>query len=235
MESMTQLDPVADAHGFVVAYPNSVDAGTIAGKWQIGCCTAQLRGTGDLHFLSNLINDLVATEHIDRTRVYVVGFSLGAAMTYRVACEMSSQVAGIASVSGFEYLSKPCNPTQHVSVYELHGTTDYYGGSCGGQTQTDVGCGFGDPGYEPSVQQTNMQWRRIDGCNSVVHTIQSGSVTRKLWPQCKAGSEVQLDVIQGGRHCYPQLGSSCGNYNATADIWRFLSRARLSSLSRSRH
>lgn len=217
MEALTQFDRLADADGFVVAYPD--------GGWELGCCDAYDDRSDDLRFLSDLIDYLARTDHIDRTRVYVAGFSAGGAMAYRVACQLSSRVAAIASVGGFEYLSRPCAPDRPVSVYEIHGTLDYYGGSCGGQTQTDRGCGLGSPGYEPSVVQTNRQWRRADGCSANHSTIRFGSVVRTLWPFCVGSAAVQLDTIVHGTHCYPQ-SDSCGNYDATSAIWRFFAPRR---------
>ena len=233
MEGLSQFDPVADAHGFLVAYPDAMDPGVFGRDtgWQLGCCDTYNRATTDFHFFSSLVSHLAQTEHIDTHRVYMVGFSLGAAMTYRVACQTSSLLAGMASVGGFEYVSKPCKPSNPLAVYEIHGTNDYFGGSCGGKTQTDAGCGLGDPGYEPSVVQTNAQWRRIDGCSSAVQTTRSGSVYRRLWANCSGSSRVQLDEITGGSHCWPHLPaagrSACGNYNASNDIWLFLSHSSL--------
>jgi polyhydroxybutyrate depolymerase len=216
MESLTQFDRIADEHGIVVAYPN----GGTSRAWELGCCDAASNRTDDLRFLTALIDHLAKTDHIDRSRVYVAGFSLGAAMAYRVACELSSRVAAIASVGGFEYLLRPCRPDRPVSVYEIHGTADYYGGSCGGKTQTDKGCGFGTPGYEPSVRQTNRQWRRADSCKAAHTTSSFGSVTRQLWSSCAGSSAVQLDTIANGVHCWPQP-TTCANYDATKAIWRF--------------
>jgi polyhydroxybutyrate depolymerase len=226
MENLTKFDRLADAQRFAVAYPNAVGAGTIAGKWQLGCCNAALRGKVDLHFLSDLIDNLARTRRVDRKRVYVVGFSLGAAMAYRTACELSAKVAGIASVGGFEYLSKPCKPDRPVSVYEIHGTRDFYGGSCGGQTQTNAGCGLGDRGYEPSVVQTNRQWRGFDACRSPARIVSFGVVRRSTWTRCSGSAAVRLDTVQNGGHCYPQPGT-CGSYDATAAIWGFLRSARI--------
>jgi polyhydroxybutyrate depolymerase len=218
MEALTQFDPLADAKGFVVAYPD--------GGWQLGCCDAYDNGSGDLTFLTGLIDHLAKTDHIDVSRVYVVGFSAGGAMAYRMGCQLSSRVAAIASVGGFEYLSRPCGPDRAVSVYEIHGTSDYYGGSCGGQTQTDRGCSLGSPGYEPSVAQTNRQWRQIDRCGAPHTTIRFGSVVRTQWPSCAGSAAVQLDTIAHGTHCYPQP-DSCANYDATSAIWRFFAPRRL--------
>jgi polyhydroxybutyrate depolymerase len=231
MQSLTQFDKVADAEGFVVAYPNAV--GGKSGGWELGCCDARNRARNDMRFLAALIDRLAADEGIDRKRVYVTGFSLGGAMSYRLACEMSSRVAAIASGGGFEYLSKPCRPDRPVSVFEFHGTLDYYGGSCGGQTQTNQGCGLGSPGYEPSVPETNRQWRRFDRCGSKHVTSTFGTVTRKIWRDCAGSAAVQLDTAAGGTHCYPTI-NSCAHYDVTAAIWRFFEHRRLGAPNHAR-
>lgn len=218
MEALTQFDRLAAAHRFVVAYPD--------GGWQLGCCDTYDDGRGDLRFLTDLIDHLAKTDHVDLARVYVVGFSAGGAMAYRMGCQLSSRVAAIASVGGFEYLSRPCAPDRAVSVYEIHGTWDYYGGSCGGRTQTDRGCSLGSPGYEPSVVQTNRQWRHADRCSAEHTAIRFGAVVRTSWTSCAGSAAVQLDTIAHGAHCYPQP-DSCANYDATSAIWRFFAPRRL--------
>jgi polyhydroxybutyrate depolymerase len=231
MENVTQFDSVATSGGFVVAYPDAVNDPTTNTKlWRVGCCNAWRSAATDVSFVSDLIDSLAASESIDTSRVYIASFSIGSAMAYRLGCELSSRVAAFGSVGGYEYLSKPCAPDRPVSVYEIHGTADYYNGSCGGTTQTNAGCSFGQSGYTPSVQQTNQQWRDLDGCSgpaSATNTV--GTVTQQTWSGCAAGSSVRLDTIQNGPHCYPTAtATNCGAFNASQSLWSFFSGHSLS-------
>lgn len=219
IEQLTGFDGIAQSRGFVVVYPQPQ-----AGLWHLGCCNALRRSPDDVSFIGGLIDHLVATADVDPSRVYVVGFSVGAAMAYRLACELSSKVAGIGSVGGFEYLSAPCRPRRPVSIFEIHGTSDFYGGSCGGQSQSDVGCGFGQPGYEPSVQQVNTQWRHLDGCPAAVARVVTGPLVEQT-SSCRDGTGVRLDTIKGGSHCWPGGAgeSTCLHFDASLALWIFLS------------
>lgn len=220
METMTGFDVIAQSRGFDVAYPEPQ-----AGVWHLGCCDALRGNRDDVEFISRLISRLAADASVDAARVYVAGFSVGAAMAYRLACELSPQVAGIGSVGGFQYLSKPCRPKRPVSVIEIHGTADYYGGSCGGQTQTNAGCSFGQPGYEPSVRELNAQWRKLDSCPSHVATRVRGGLSSSTASGCSQGTGVRLYTIQGGGHCWPAgVGQTgCLAFDASLAIWSFLS------------
>jgi polyhydroxybutyrate depolymerase len=217
MESLTGFDGLADKDGFLVAYPEAEN-----GIWHLGCCNAERSSPDDVEFISALIGHLVATANVDPSRVYVTGFSVGAGMAYRLACELSSQVVGMGSVGGYEYLSKPCAPQHPVTIYEIHGTKDYYGGSCGGTTESDEGCGFGDPGYIPSVLQLNEQWRRADGCPATALATTAGVIAEQTWEPCLDGSGVRLDTIENGTHCWPTV-TTCGDFDASLTLWNFLS------------
>jgi polyhydroxybutyrate depolymerase len=218
-EAMTGFDAIAERRQFDVAYPEP-----LAGIWHLGCCDAVRKSRDDVVFISRLISRLTADASVDPTRVYVAGFSIGAALAYRLACELSPQVAGIGSVGGFQYLSNPCHPKRPVSVIEIHGTNDYYGGSCGGQTQTNKGCSFGQPGYEPSVLELNAQWRKLDSCPSHTASRVRGGLSSLTASRCGHGTGVRVYTIQGGGHCWPAVGATdCLSFDASLAIWSFLS------------
>lgn len=222
MESLTGFDELADKDRFIVAYPEAE-----SGIWHLGCCNAERSSPDDVDFISALIAHLVRTANVDPNRVYVTGFSVGAGMAYRLACELSSQIVGMGSVGGYEYLSKPCAPEHPVTIYEIHGTRDYFGGSCGGKTETNEGCHFGQQGYEPSVREVNAQWRGFDGCtpeHSTTSFTATLAVTRETWEGCMASSAVRLDVITEGSHCWPgPSATGCSTYSASEALWSFLS------------
>jgi polyhydroxybutyrate depolymerase len=225
MESLTGFDALADIKGFIVAYPDAQTNRPVAlndGLWDLGCCDAERSSPDDVNFIGDLIKHLVATANVAPDRVYVTGFSWGADLAYRLACKLPSQVAGVGSVGGSEILSTPCSTHQPVTIYEVHGTQDYYGGSCGGTTQTDHGCAFGHRGYEPSVMEVNAQWRGLDGCPATPATQVFGSITEKTWHPCRGGSAVRLDTIRDGTHCWPTT-TTCGNLDASSAFWTFLS------------
>jgi polyhydroxybutyrate depolymerase len=73
-----------------------------------------------------LIEELSASIDIDPDRIYATGFSNGAIMVYRLACELSDQLAAIGPVSATQILDdeQACHPGRSVPVIHFHGTAD---------------------------------------------------------------------------------------------------------------
>src|SRR5437762_44127 len=86
------MDAVADTAGFIVAYPDAIN-----NKWDIIFSHSPI---DDVGFINALVDTLMARYHIDTTRVYATGMSMGGFMTYRVGCELAERFAAIASVAG---------------------------------------------------------------------------------------------------------------------------------------
>ena len=65
------------------------------------CCGyAHRQNVDDVGFISALIEELVADYQVDPSRVSVTGFSNGAMMTFRLACELSGKIAAAAPYAG---------------------------------------------------------------------------------------------------------------------------------------
>ena len=99
----------AKAEKFIVACPDAL-LHNIYTYFNVGGGFEELtNGTDDLGFISALIDTMIANYNVDTTRIYVMGFSNGSAMSHRVAAELSHKIAAIGAVSGqmvYEY----CNP-----------------------------------------------------------------------------------------------------------------------------
>jgi polyhydroxybutyrate depolymerase len=110
----------ADANGFLVGYGIGVD-----GSWNAGaCCGAAYRtDTDDVGYLVSLVADLAYRYPVDRTRVYVVGFSDGDMMAIRAECDRPEVFAAAGGSSGA--LVSPCwAPDGQIRVRHLHGRYD---------------------------------------------------------------------------------------------------------------
>ena len=97
------LDSVADANGWVVAYPNGVSGPLgLGADWNVGTCcgVASRDSVDDVRFMVAIIDRVSAKLPVNQRRVYVVGFSDGARMAYHVACRASPRVAAVGVVSG---------------------------------------------------------------------------------------------------------------------------------------
>lgn len=138
MMLMAQLNAVARAGNFIVAYPNGTGAITNLYYWNGGSCcgSAKTQGIDDVLFTSMMIDRIDVTQgyNIDLDRVYATGFSNGGLMAHRVGCELANRIAAFSSIGGVLNLGgdfPSCAPSRHVPVMMFHGTTDtddpYYG------------------------------------------------------------------------------------------------------------
>src|SRR5206468_12676514 len=78
VQGFSLMDAVADAKGFIAAYPSG-PRGVIGGTWNAAdCCgLAMQKDSKDLEFMSALIDQGVATGCVDPKRVYATGISNG--------------------------------------------------------------------------------------------------------------------------------------------------------------
>lgn len=217
MEQMTGFDSLAEADGFIVAYPNGHGQ-----TWNAGTCCGypNVSTANEVDFISALITRLSANGRIDASRVYVTGFSAGAAMAYTVACRLAPRVAAIAVVAGTMDLDS-CHPQVPVSVLEIHGTADQellFNGGTVGQTGA----------VSPPTMDVVAKWAALDACPGSPAPRAAGTVLVTTWTGCSGGATVELQAVQGADHNWyaPMLGGSDGVVDATQAVWAFLAPAR---------
>jgi poly(hydroxyalkanoate) depolymerase family esterase len=98
---------LADQYQFAVLYPqqqsanNPVECFNWAGEY--GDTANLVRGQGENQSIMSMIDTEIATHHVDTTRVYVVGFSAGAAFAAVLASTWPDRIAGAAIMSGVAY------------------------------------------------------------------------------------------------------------------------------------
>jgi polyhydroxybutyrate depolymerase len=124
---MTGFNQVADQHGFLLVYPNGTSRLSEEKllTWNGGACCgyAQEKNVDDVGFVRTIVTALQAQVNLDSRRIYATGFSNGAILSQRLACEAADLFAAIAPVSGTLNFS-PCQPSRPVSVIEFHGSAD---------------------------------------------------------------------------------------------------------------
>jgi polyhydroxybutyrate depolymerase len=186
LAATSHFDDEASKLRSIAAYPDAV------GCWNDGSGHGPATTIDDFGFIGQLITALSADLPIDKTRVFVAGFSIGALMALRVACELSGQVLAVAAVAGTLLHDDPaCHPTEPVSVLAMIGTDDFnfpYEG--------------GGPMNTYSAMDAIHLWTTLDQCGSVPTTSQAGITTATVWSSCKLGTSVRLDTITGGHHTW---------------------------------
>lgn len=205
MRRLTQLDAVADARGFIVAYPDGVDT-----HWNDGRSTIR-NPQDDVAFVTALIDRLTETHGIAPGRVYATGLSNGALFALRLGCELSHRIAAIAPVAGSmpTELAAGCRPVRPVAVLQIGGTADPIMPFEGGAV-ADFG-GRGEGGQVLPVGRTAAFWARANGCGSagVPQALPLAAppdrtrILRTAYAGCPAGGQVTLLTVAGGGHTWP--------------------------------
>ncbi|OQP45909.1 hypothetical protein A4H97_31980 [Niastella yeongjuensis] len=231
MEQDYGLTAKSNNAGFIVVYPEGVRSDGILGirTWNAGTCCdfAMEHHVDDVRFISQLIQRLTSTYKINPKRIYVTGMSNGAMMTYRLACELSDQIAAIAPVSGTLLTKQPCTPARAVPVLHIHSAVD---------TKVPYGGGYGLANYYfPPVDSTLHVWAGIDGCNATPQLVTEANLYMQTqYINCSPNTTIQLYLTNDGGHSWPgglparpNADAPSSAFNATDLIWNFLSNYEL--------
>lgn len=166
------------------------------------CCDGFNSGVDDHAYVRGLIQEAKQRFNIDGGRVYVVGYSNGGFMSYRMACESADIVTGIFTLAGATYKNvMDCNPSRPVAVFQLHGTAD--------QTIRYTG-GTAYPGgsQHPGAVETVQHWASYNGCdpglvmldNTTVNAVTVEETTVQGFNNCPALAPVELWTLDGAPH-----------------------------------
>lgn len=80
-------------------------------------------GSDDTDFAAAVIEDAAKTYPIDRSRIFISGYSFGSAMAWRYVCENGADVAALFAVAGSLNQDETCE-TAPAEVRHVHGTSD---------------------------------------------------------------------------------------------------------------
>lgn len=210
IEYSSNMDALADQDSFVVVYPNGSQgaSGLYPSDWNAGaCCGAASReGIDDIGFLEQLIATLRKELPIDSLHMYIAGFSDGGRMAYHAACQMSTQIAAIAVVSG-SLLDPNCAPSKSVALIAIHGTAD-------DQVAYDDSALTAPPrppiAAADSLPSSVQFWVAQNKCTSGVLAHYSPNVLRFTFSSCTIPGQVIFYSIDNGVHAWPSEPSGTG-------------------------
>jgi polyhydroxybutyrate depolymerase len=222
----TGLTPAATPRGYAVVYPDGVN-----GHWSDG--RAARAGADDVGFVRVLLDSLRRELPVDPRRIFATGISNGAAMAFRLACDLPGTFAAIAPVAGGvpAELEQRCAVAPPISVLMFQGTFDRLMPYDGGDLSLRRGRVL------PAITTASL-FARVDGCadkpvdGAEPDTVTDGTrVRRSSYPGCREGRDVLLFTIEGGGHTWPGreprvnlLGKSTKDISANDLMWEFFQK-----------
>lgn len=121
----------------------------------------------DVAFILACLDDAARREPLDRSRVYLTGFSNGAAMAFRVAAERAERFAALAPVAGYCHVRDP-RPARPVPTLYVVGAVDPLVPLAGGEIVTPW---RRTRMIRPPVREGLERWARGLGCEAVARTV----------------------------------------------------------------
>ena len=214
----TNYFPLADRDNFIVLYPQGTTTSTLSSHWNVGGWTSKST-VKDIEFIETIIDLVKDKIQIDETRIYSSGMSNGGYMSYSLACNLSSKIAAIASVTGSMTPDNfdDCSPSSPRSILQIHGLQDFvvpYAGSSGSK----------------SIQDVIDFWVNHNSCslepNRLIKYSDLALVNFDTYENCLNNTNVKLILHPEMGHVWPFLNTY--NISASDEVWNFVSKYDLS-------
>lgn len=205
-KNQANYEAVADTAKFVVVYPNGLAGGDGKRGWDLGSMK-------DVNFVTDIIDEMAKRYDIDRTKVYLSGFSMGGMFTYYCMTKIADKIAAFAPCSGYNMGGPVTSSSRPVPILHIHGDAD------------DV-CTYGP------VMSHVEAWAKYNGCSTtpvVVTPYPKGSnsgATMYRYLNGKGGVEVAHIKLPGKGHWHSN-DPNCVMTNQ--EIWNFCKRWSLTA------
>ncbi len=150
----------------------------------------------EIAFMDAVMADVHARWPVDRSRLWVTGFSQGGSMVWDVACYRGQEFAAFAPISGafWQPLPDTC-PAGPVNLLHVHGTSD--------TVVPMEGRPIRQVFRQGDVLAGMAIWREVNGCAAEPdHAEDDGTVACEIWTSCTGDRELQLCLHDGG-HAAP--------------------------------
>ena len=225
-KAYTMHEPFANTNKAIVVYAQGYKLETAltssSSHWNVGAWTIGST-VDDIDFINTVIDLIDDKAVINKNRIYSSGMSNGGFMSYNLACNLSSRIAAIVSVTGSfsSEMLADCNPEHPTPVMQIHGTLD----------PTVPFNGNSALGMVP-IETTLEFWADYNLCNpvpeiSVIDFFDLGmSVDHKVYKECQNNVQVELFKSSGMDHTWPI--ESIYGIGATKEIWSFINQYDLS-------
>ena len=99
----TQMNRLADEHGFLVLYPEQSAPANASRCWNWFKTQDQVRDAGEPSLIAGIVRDVASRHGVDPRRIFVAGLSAGAAMAVILGETYPELFAGVGAHSGLPY------------------------------------------------------------------------------------------------------------------------------------
>ncbi len=194
----TGMNKAADVHGYAVVYPQGIpDPGDkISGAgWNSGLGN---NTNDDVSFLVALAEYLQDTYHFGKDATYAAGFSNGAFMMYRLACNAPDTFKGVASVAGMMTNGAwdERKETADISILQINGTKDDVVPQGDGSDHPEQGLHV--------ISEVMEYWKTANELDKVDVTKLSDKATQTRYYSDSRKAQVCYVEIEGGSHSWPK-------------------------------
>jgi polyhydroxybutyrate depolymerase len=218
---LSEFETLAETEHFIVVSPLALFKRKIDGPitWNVNL----KKGPDDVVFIRQLITKLKQQLSIDETQIFATGFSGGARMSSRLACDLSLTIAAIAPVAGIRY-PDDCRPSRGVPTITFHGEKDMVNHYT---LRSD------SPVYwKMGVADAIAAWVKNNQCQSITQSQYSQSVESIQYKNCKNNADIDFYRSTEAGHTWPGspmaeklsgygLGKTEQDLPASRLIWEF--------------
>lgn len=239
-ESMLRLtrrgfNDLADRNGFIVGYPEGLNEYWNDGR-EDSISLSHYNEIDDVGFINKLIDYGIDSFRVDPSQIFVAGLSNGGFMAYKLACELSERINGIAAVSASLALDQlvNCSADTTVSVMVINGTRDPVMPYEGGEMVVDER----SQGSVLSTEATIDYWLEDNNCKkkstkrdvSNTNLFDETRSERFTYNNCENGAKIVLITVTNGGHTWPggrqyegqrSIGKTSRDFDAAWEIWKF--------------
>ena len=182
--------------GFIVAYPQGHNDLWNMGWNPITCSAGVLcPEEDDVGFILQIVDTIMQNHSIDKSRVYVTGWSNGCGMTQRMAVEASEVFAAAGCMAMYRFVEAPSNYSP-IPFMEVHGLLD--------EIIQYATTAHSAPifGPEKGAIQNLESWADLNGCQGSIPEVVVSEVDYDIrgYTDCENEAQVMLVTLFFAAH-----------------------------------